>query len=398
MGKPNSNKTLLIVLFVALLGFVYVAIIAPKPVDWSLSFSKKHDIPLGEKLVYNVLPALFPNQSLITMHSRLEDFLEGTTPLNTNFIYIADGFNPDQAETNKLMEVVMAGNRVFIASQNFSEIFKTQLNLTLELAAPLDYSLPRDSISFNFANRKLKSDYGYWFSKAISNGYFASYDSTKTTVLGYNNSGKTNFIRIKHGEGFIYLNCNPLAFTNYQLLSKNNSEYIFKCLSYLPVTPTVWDEFYKPGKSAMGSELGYILNDRALRMAWYIMLLGVLLYFIFKGKRTQRPIPVVAPPKNTTLDFVETVGRLYFIKEDHKGIAQKRYIYFLDFLRTRYFVDTSIRDGKLIEELSKKSGISERTVSALLKVAGNLEKVRYLSQEDLQQFNRQLEYFYKNCR
>ncbi len=398
MGKQKSNNTLTVFLVLAFMVFVYVALIAPKPVDWTLSFSKKHDIPLGEKLVFSVLPALFPNQSLVSMHSHLEDFLEGTTPLNTNFIYITDNYNINENEVEKLFEIIAAGNRVFIAAEYFSNEIKQKLKISQKQSQQIDYSFITDSVCFNYANRKLKTASGYWFKKAISDNVFTSYDSTKTTVLGYNQKGETNFIRIEIGNGFMYLNSNPLAFTNYHLLSGNSSEYIFKCLSYLPVSSTVWDEYYKPGKSQLGSEISYILNDRSLRIAWYILLFGILVYFIFKGKRRQRAIPVVIPPKNNSLEFVETVGRLYFVKEDHRGIAQKRYIYFLDFLRTRYFVDTSSRDSKLIEEVSKKSNIAERTVTALFRVAENLEKVRYISQEDLQQFNRQIEYFYKNCR
>jgi len=398
MAKQNSNKTLLVVLAIAFIAFVVVAVFAPKPVDWSLSFSKRHERPLGNKLVYSVLPALFPGQNLVTMHSKLNAFLEGTIPLNTNFIFITNRFYPDSVETAVILKIIEAGNNVFVAAENFSPEFVKPIHLKQVVMPVMDFSLPIDSINFNYSNRQLKTAFGYWFKKGISNNYISAYDSTRTTVLGYNQDGKTNFIRIKIGEGYLYLNSNPTAFTNYQLLSGNNSEYIFKCLSYLPVASTVWDEYHKPGGMLVGSELAYILNDRALRMAWYILLFGVLVYFIFKGKRRQRVIPVVEPPKNTSLEFIETVGRLYFVKHDHRGIARKRFIFFLDYLRTRYFVDTSVRDSKLIEDVSKKSGIAERTVAALFKVAGNLEKVNYISQEDLQQFNRQIEYFYKNCR
>ncbi len=397
MNKPGRNRTLIIVLVLALLGFIYVAVIAPKPVNWSLSYSAKHDIPLGEKLVYNFLPVLFPGERIITMHSRLEEFLEGTIPFNTNFIYITDQFLPDILEQKKIFEVIEAGNNVFVAAGRLSDSLQHELKIEIRRSVKQDNIITTDSISMNFTNRKIKTAWGYWYKNAISDNYFMKYDSAKTTVLGYNNEGKTNFIRIRVGEGFLYLNSNPLAFTNYQLLTKDHSEYIFKSLSYLPVGPTVWDEFYKPGKSGVVNEITYILKDPSLRIAWYILLFGVFLYFVLKGKRRQRAIPVITLQRNNTLEFVETVGRLYFVNHDHLGIAQKRFIYFLDFLKTKYYVDTSNSDSRLIEDVSRKSGIPERTVTALFRVAANLGKVKYISQEDLQQFNRQIEYFYKNC-
>ena len=389
---------MIILLSVAFLGLIIAAVFAPKEVDWSLSYSQKDDIPLGDKLVFEVLPTLFPDQSILTSHASLADFLEETIPVNTNFIYINESFGAEGDDIENLFNVIEAGNNVFIAAEQFSSGFRDSTGISLTVSFMLDPSFARDSIRFSFANQKLNSITGYWFKKAVSNNIFTSYDTTRTTVLGYNENGKTNFIRMKFGEGFLYLNCNPLAFTNYHLLSDANSEYIFKCLSYLPVSSTVWDEHFKVRNSANVSQLNYILTNRGLRIAWYIVLLGTVLYFIFKGKRRQRAIPVYNPPQNNSLEFVETVSRLYFNKQDHKGIAYKRFVFFLDFLKERYFIDINAEESRLMEEISQKSGIAERTVVSLFGVARNLETVSRISQEDLQQFNRQLEYFYKNCR
>ena len=390
---------MIVILSILFLGLIATAVFAPKEVDWSLSYSQKDDIPLGNKLVFEVLPTLFPNQSILTSHARLSDFLEGTIPVNTNFIYINESFTAEGEELENLFDIIEAGNNVFIAAEQFSPAFRDSMGISLLVPYMLNPSFAiADSIRFSFTNQKLNSITGYWYKKAVSNNIFASYDSTRTTVLGYNQSGKTNFIRMKFGEGFLYLNCNPLAFTNYHLLSNANSEYIFKCLSYLPASSTVWDEHHKARNQANVSQLDYILTNRALRIAWYIVLLGVVLYFVFEGKRRQRAIPVYNPPQNNSLEFVETVSRLYFNRQDHKGIAHKRFVFFLDFLKERYFIDINADESRLMEEISQKSGIAERSVVSLFRVARNLETVNYISQEDLQQFNRQLEYFYKNCR
>ena len=397
MAKEKTNKIIVFALVLALTGFVIATIYAPRPIDWTPSYSQKHTSPLGEKLVYKVLPTLFENQRIVSMHSSLTSFLEKEVPYCTNFIFITDRFFPDESDTKKLLEVVEAGNMVFLAAERLSPELMSQLDIELKNNSFRDPTHTNNFIQFNFTNRRLKTATGYSYKKAISNNFITSYDTLRTTVLGHNHIGKTNFIRIKFGEGYLFFNSNPMAFTNYHLLKEDNSEYIFKCLSYLPSTSTVWDEFNKPGSGEVVSELGYILNNPALRVAWYLLLLGVVIFFLFKGKRRQRAIPVVTPPANSTLEFVKTVGRLYFVKKDHKDIAQKRFVYFLDFLRTRYFVDTSHRGDEFMEEVSKKSGIQQPTVGALFKVAGNVEKAWHISQDELQQFNRHLEYFYTHC-
>jgi hypothetical protein len=383
---------------IAFIGLIAAATLAPKEIDWSLSFSKRHGIPLGGKLVFDVLPSMFPAQNITTAHSPLTQFLGDDTPLNTNFIYINTAYSPEIDEVNKLIEVVEAGNSVFIAAQHFSHKFIDTARLAVSYNSIIDQSITVDSVRFSLTNRKLETATGYWFKKAFTDNHITAYDSTRTTVLGYNNKGQTNFIRMKFGKGWLYIHCNPMIFTNYHLLAGNHSEYIFKCLSYMPVAPTVWDENYKEVNVRVASPIGYILNNRALRIAWYIMLLGVVLYFVFEGKRRQRPIPVIQPPGNNSLEFVETVSRLYFSRQEHKGIAQKRFIYFIDFIRKRYFIDFNTDEERLIDDVSQKSGIPHRSVRSLIGIGKNIEKVNSITHEDLLQFNSQLEYFYKNCR
>jgi hypothetical protein len=398
MDKKTIKSKLFVTLILGGIAILVVAMIyAPQPVNWSFSFSARHDLPYGTKLVYKVSESLFPDHKMIVSHSRMTDFLKETTPVRTNFIYINNEFKPDSLEVKKMLQVARAGNSVFIAAEDISNMLADSLKIKIERLVPFTQILMSDSIGFNFTNRTLKSGYHYWYKKGVTDNYFSSYDTLQTTVLGHNHLGKTNYIRIKQGDGAIFFNCNPLVYTNYHLLSGDNSAYIFKSLSYLPVATTVWDEHYKIGASVITSEMRFILSNPALSMAWYLLLSGVLIFFIFRGKRYQSAIPVIAPPENQSLSFLETVSSLYFVRQDHKGIAHKRFVYFKEYIRTRYFVDITAPEKRVIEETARKSGVSERTVASLFKVAGNLEKVSQISQEDLQQFNRQIEFFYKTC-
>lgn len=396
--KSKSNRILTGILIGGLLVLIVVIAITPRPVDWSLSFSRRHDTPMGTRLVYRMLPQLFPNQDIIVSHSRLIDFLREATPINSNFIFINESLEFDQSETERLLEIVSAGNNIFLATSAVSEEMADTLNLGILKSSTPILSKGSDSIGYHFTNRRLKSAYGYWYRKAATSNRITSYDTLRTTVLGHDHLGNTNFIRMAFGNGFLYLNSNPIAFTNYHLLSGSNSEYIFKSLSYLPVTSTVWDENYKIGTPLIDSEMTFVLSRPALRMAWYVLFVGILLVFIFQGKRRQRIIPIVSKPVNTSLSFIETIGRLYFSRQNHHDIASKRFVYFLEYLRSHYYLDTSIPESRLIEEAARKSGVPERAIAAIFKMAGNLERVNKISQEDLQQFNRQIDFFYRNCR
>jgi len=398
MADKKASNWLWIILLLGLGLLIIVVIKAPKPVDWTVSFSNRHDIPLGNRLVYSVMPALFPNQIMIEAHSGIDHFLDDLPDVYKNYIIINNTVEMSNYELRAMIDRIRKGSNVFIAGEHFSQNFTDSLGLDIFYSVSLPTVLTNDSVGFNFTHKRLKSANYFWFRKAISNNYFMDYDTVRATVLGYNHEGKTNFLRMKIGEGWLYLNCNPMAFTNYHLLSKNNADYIFGCLSYLPVAPTVWDEYYKTGNKKIVSPLVFVLSNRSLRVAWFVFLIGVLVYFVFESKRRQRPIPVLVRPENKSLAFVQTVGQLYFYSGDHLSIAKKRYLYFVDFLKTRYYINFGNDESRLIEEVALKSGLPERSVASLFKMARRLDIVTRISEEDLQQFNNQLEFFYKNCR
>ena len=50
------------------------------------------------------------------------------------------------------------------------------------------------------------------------------------------------------------------------------------------------------------------MSQPALRITWRLMLLGLLLYLIFKGKREQRIIPIIKKPENTTVEFAQSIS------------------------------------------------------------------------------------------
>jgi hypothetical protein len=394
----KGNKALTWVVGAALILLVVAAVFAPRPIDWSYGFSRNEKIPFGTYLVREVLPEAFPRQDIITSWVSPSSFLENKIPLNTNFIYINGRIEMAQEDVEQLLKVVSAGNHVFVAAEHVYGQLADTFNLGYKPSImPGKKFFDGDSIGFHFANPRLESNWGYWYPKWMTHFYFSRYDSTRTTVLGHDSKGKTNFIRVKQGKGCFYFCSNPLAFTNYHLLSRNNSEYIFKALSYLPVQETVWDEFYKPRSYQQQGLFDFVLNHKALQMAWYMVVFGVVILLVFGARRKQRPIPVLKKLENTSLSFIDTVARLYFNRHDHLDIAQKRFTYFLEFLRAHYYINTSNSESKVIAEVSQKSGISERSVVAIFKMGRKLNTAWVISQEDLEQFNRQIEFFYNNC-
>jgi hypothetical protein len=115
---------------------------------------------------------------------------------------------------------------------------------------------------------------------------------------------------------------------------------------------------------------------------------------IFRGRRNQRIIPIIKPLSNTTLEFVETVGNLYFRQSNHKNIADKKITYFLDFLRIKYSLKTLHLNDELAKQLSEKSAIEVIELRKLFKLLNLVSVSTSIKKETLLELNNQIENFY----
>ncbi len=395
--------------YIFILGFSILLLVifkvsSPKEIDWSLSYSNEDKIPNGGYILYKVLPDLFPESNITSMYypayNNLYQFEYDSSGYVykweydiSGYIFLNNEFSPDELDSRELLNFVEKGNYVF-ASANY---FRGKLFDTLKVNTTLSFS-NTDSVEINFNTESLRKESAYQIKKAQFEYYFYEYDTVNSVVLGINKNDKANFIRTAYGGGFFYLSTAPEAFTNLILLDSVNSEYAYKALSYLPSNLEIlWDEYYKINKSMVRTPLKYILSQESLKWAYYILIVSIIVYIIFQGKRKQRVIPLIPPLKNTTLEFVRIIGKLYFQQKDHKNIAQKKINFFLDYLRNRYFVKTDELNSETIEKVSLKSGINKTEVKSIFNYISYIDINKAIKEEELQKINFLIESFYKKA-
>jgi hypothetical protein len=114
---------------------------------------------------------------------------------------------------------------------------------------------------------------------------------------------------------------------------------------------------------------------------------------VFESKRKQRPIPVIKPLVNSTLEFTATIGNLYFQRGDHKNIIEKRIHFFFDYVRTHFYLSGSEPD--FVERLSKKSMKPTDQIQSLISGINNCISAPKISTTELTDLNKQFERFYK---
>jgi hypothetical protein len=183
------------------------------------------------------------------------------------------------------------------------------------------------------------------------------------------------------------------VYTNYNMLAGRNIAYIERTLSYLPVQPVYWDEFYKGNIRDLQTPFRFLVVTPPLRWSLYLALVALLLFMAFEAKRRQRIIPVIKPLANTTLEFTQTIGRLYYQHRDHKNIAEKKITYFLDHLRSQYYVQTGEFNDDLYARLHAKTGRTLAEITALFGLVASIRQQEVVTEAQLLGLHRSIEKF-----
>lgn len=389
----KKNIKFLVPILITLLLLTIIKIAEPEEIDWSQSFSRKDKTPYGGYIIYDIAPELFPQSEFSVKELPVYNILKNNFYFRTNYVFINSYFSPDRLDTEYLLEYAADGNNVFISAFEISGPLADSLKIRTSFVF-----FSQDSMNINFTIPDLITEGGFTYLRSDFDKYFSEYDSTTVHILGKNNDGNANFIRIKYGNGNFFLNTVPMAFTNYYLLESGNNEYVYKALSHLPDQDTFWDDYYKMGNKFNASVLQYILSQQSLTRAYYIIFISVVLFIIFYGRRKQRIIPVIPPLTNTTLEFVETVSNLYYQQKDYKDIAEKKIRYFLDYLRNKYSVSTSSFDTETIQKISEKSSIPKTKIRSLFRDIEKIQSSQKITEEDLININYQIEIFYERTK
>ena len=369
----------------------------PKPVNWAVNLSKDEKSPYGSYILYQQLKDIFPHAVINAYRQPVYNQINNFTASNTAYLLVEPALEISKDDLNELLNYVVAGNYVFIAAGNFSKALMDTLNFNT--ARRFDIAR-KDSATINFTNPALRADTNYGFTAMTLDAYFNKADTMHSIALGDNQRKDINFIKIPYGEGAFFIHAAPLCFSNYFMLTRSNAAYTAKALSYLPgnIKQVYWDEYYKRGPEGSDNPFRFLLANAWLRWAFRISVFTILLFILFEMKRKQRVIPVIEPPRNSTLDFVQTVGSVYFNQHDNKNIALKKINYFMEFVRSGFYLSTSQFNDAFIQALAKKSGVSENETRQLVNLIYEINESPQITDQALIQLSNQIDSFYAKAK
>ena len=214
---------------------------------------------------------------------------------------------------------------------------------------------------------------GFAFTIRLNAASLVGIDSSRTAILGYDAEGDPTLARVAVGEGAFLVSSVPLAFTNAALSTGEGAAYLEGVFGYLPeVDRVLWDERYKPLRQRGGSPFSVVARMPSLSWAILLIVLGGLLFLLFRGRRWQRPIPVVAPPLNAQREFARVLGRLHYVRGDRGWLARRKARVFEDHVRTRLGLpDADLTDGTA-RRAAARAGADEDEALALFQRLRNL--------------------------
>jgi len=391
MGKDWKYVLYLIVVIGI---YVLVKLSAAKQNNWTVTFAHEDKEPYGTYAFDQLLPSFFEDRLVKNSYKTFYELKDSVKP-GGSVIVLASGFTAGKADTKALLHYVEEGGTAFISAQHFYDYFADTLGLaTHDNFLNQENPLKQDSAGVYFTNSHFDSTKVYYYQSDNIHNYFSKVDSVQATVIAKNDQFKPVTLRIKKGQGQLILNCTPMSFTNIYLLAGSNNEFVSNTLSFLPQEDVYRTEFYHLGRMEAGSPLRFVLTTEPLKWAYYLTLLSILFFMVFEARRKQRIIPVITPLSNTTLEFITTIGNLYHQKGDHKNIAEKKIQFFMEQVRTNYFLSTVHHDDLFINTLSKKSGYPEVKTRALIKFIDQILESDQISKGELIDLNKRLESFH----
>lgn len=371
------------------------------------SYSKRSKKPFGAYVAYSMLSTKY----------RLSTFLSASKPFTetyqfnhetTNGLYVIIAKRVLLSEKDKdlLLELVSNGNQLFIAAEYIDEQLLDKLEIEpqyytvksifqqqADTVGPMRYT----AVSVKRTDSIKPQQYNFFYFPF--DAHFVRPEEKGAVVLGTNDEASPNYISLQHGNGRIYLHLNPEAFSNYFLLSKQNKAYAEEAFSYLPKERSIvyWDDYYRIGSAPNESfsMFDVFLKNEMLKWGLFLAMALLVLYIAFASKRRQRMIPLKTVNSNDSISFVETIGRLYLQKKDNVNIAHKMTTYFLEYIRTHYYLNTAQLSAEFMSSLSRKSGVPETEVKDFFRFIQHLQESYKVTDEELLEYNNRMQQFLK---
>lgn len=381
------NKTFKIYALVFIIIMVILALLEvnkKEVTDWRKNFDVDEKSPFGLFVFNQESKDLFNGKLKKVDVTAYEFYNQNKTKPAHNILVIESEI--DRESWKKIMDQVSKGSDAMIIASQLPKSISDSIGY-------YDSQISFEEENYlKLTDKKYQGDFIHLDKFPSGKGF--SYIKPGVEILGKtvekNNSDQANFIKAKFGKGTFYVHCEPLFLTNYYLLKKGNVKYVQDVFSYLQDRDTLW--FVESNTKESRFFMRFILSKPALKYAWWVFLGGLVLFIFFNAKRKQRIVPIIEPLKNTSAEFVKSIGNLYLQEGDFHDMMAKKAQYFLNKVRLDLLIDTQNLDEDFAEKLHLKTGKPVEMITEAIKlIKKGQDPYASVMKEDLVRMNKLLD-------
>lgn len=368
--------------------------------DMRVTLASNDTAPMGGKVFRNIAGEVFGDfvfennaQPFDTWYKKfLVDYYQEN---GSAYVLVSPFVSAHKKEAEEMQDFIRAGNTMLVITDGVSDAFKEVFEIGIE---EFPFSLSSNPYgltdTYKYLGDSLSLDttrFGYYFFP------FTSIIDTlqEEKVVTRNVFGTPDGLEMEIGSGKLILVTNAEAVSNYFLLTGENYRYAVGLLSHLNFNPDAiyWDEFYRRNMNRPGEDqsiFSAILANPALRWAFWLLVILCAIAILTNLFRRQRVIPVRKPNRNTTVEFTQTIARLYYNKRDNRNIALKMIQHFMEHIRSNFYLPHHKLDDAFATVLAGKTNQLIPKTQRLVQRMWNIQQGGEVSDDQLLELNRQL--------
>lgn len=414
--KLNRGFVIFVVLFIAFVALTQF--LQPKTFVWKPSFHPKDRQPLGGFVFDSVMHQTVGSRYTVEHKSFYQLNHDGTKAARS-FLVVTTDFKYNENDLKQMKALLQKGNNIMLVMSGATSTFNEDdtLSISQESQFSKEFGVDIHGMSpFKLSNIKelLKSrvndsnryDTIRWtgipqkFPKAryITESTLTAndtlefsekqrkswevlswinvnaqvYDDVSGSITWEGYTRATIAAQRKNGRGELIVVSTPLLFTNYGILNRQSNLYVMRLMSLIADRPIVRTTSYMETDEqyvASQSPTRELLERPPLRIALWIVLIGILLFFIFTARRRQRAIPTITKPANHNLRFIRMIGSLFYQKHRNGDLIEKRWYLFADDVQRLTGLDvTDTADNEhTFSALSHKTGIPKDKIDSIIR-------------------------------
>ncbi|MCT4663629.1 MAG: hypothetical protein N4A45_00180 [Flavobacteriales bacterium] len=397
--KGKSGWIIFGISVVLLLGLILL-INPSKDISWVKHFKPDKKTPYGTYIAHKEAQQLFSEDIEIVSdakyfhyqypaYSGIDSLIEQSEE-PFNLVIVTNHLNTTY-EDSLLQKVEEGKLNLFIAASDFDsfedyvsdQIYFTRVDFSIEFASK-DSSVIEDGF-----NKFVYTKNEYF--RYLENGYLTAIepllfeelsDTTKPVIQA----------RIQYGKGQIIFNSYPFGLSNYELKKEENSRFLESSLGHLPDLKTYW--VIKGKKREVAHEqtaLSYILNQEKLKYSWYLLLIGIALYFLNYFRREQNIIPELKKPINRSKEYIHTMASLYFDEGNVIELQELKANYFLEQLKKKFYIHYIDFSEESIQLIHQKTQADIETITLVINNLKSIRSKKYLSENQFIYFSRNID-------